>query len=160
MKLNRNMENINVLYVDDEVNNLEIFKAHFRHYYQIFTANSAENARQILETQEIHVLITDQKMPVTAGTQLLEQAIKVYPQQTRILLSAYAENEAIIDAFQRGLIFKYVLKPYSPAALKVIIDDAYEVYTLKLVKEQLYREWIRTRKELNLLKMNKAPVKS
>ena len=153
------MENINVLYVDDELNNLEAFKANFRHFYNVFTAESADSARTILVSHEIHVLITDQKMPVTAGTQLLEQAIKVYPQQTRILLTAYAENDAIIDAFQRGLIFKYVLKPYSPEALKEIIDSAYEVYTLKQIKEQLYREWLKTREELNLLRLKTETLK-
>ncbi|MES2679563.1 MAG: response regulator [Bacteroidota bacterium] len=147
------MEKTNVLYVDDEGNNLEVFKGNFRRHYNVFTAGSADEARIILSTREIHVLITDQKMPVTIGTQLLEEAIKVYPQQTRILLTAYAESEAILDAFQRGLIFKYVLKPYVPEKLKEIIDSAYKVYQLKQIKEQLYREWVRTQEELNLLRM-------
>jgi DNA-binding NtrC family response regulator len=147
------MEKINVLYVDDEANNLEVFKSYFRRYYNVSTADSADTARMILSAREIHVLITDQKMPVTAGTQLLEEAIQAYPQQTRILLTAYAENEAILDAFQRGLIFKYVLKPYVPEKLKEIIDGAFKVYQLRQIKEQLYREWVKTQEELNLLRM-------
>ena len=147
------MEKINVLYVDDEANNHEVFKGYFRRHYNVFTADSADKARIILSAREIHVLITDQKMPVTVGTQLLEEAIQAYPQQTRILLTAYAENEAILDAFQRGLIFKYVIKPYEPEKLKEIIDGAYQVYQLKQIKEQLYREWVKTQEELNLLRL-------
>jgi len=144
---------INILYVDDEVNNLVAFNANFRRHYNVYTAQSANEAKSILSSQNIHVLITDQKMPVTLGTKLLEEAIEDYPQQTRILLSAYMESDAVLDAFQRGLIFKYVLKPYVPATLKNIIDAAYEMYALKQIKEELYKEWLKTQEELSLLKM-------
>ena len=144
----RNGKIINVLYVDDELNNLEGFKANFRRYYNVFTALSAGDAKLILAETEIHVLITDQRMPITSGTQMLEQVINEYPLQTRILLTAYAENEAIIDAFQRGLIYKYVIKPYNQEDLKQLIEHAYEVYSLKLLKETLYEELLSTIEEL------------
>lgn len=144
----RNGKIINVLYVDDELNNLEGFKANFRRYYNVFTALSAEDAKLILAETEIHVLITDQRMPVTSGTQMLEQVINEYPLQTRILLTAYAENEAILDAFQRGLIYKYVIKPYNQEDLKQLIEHAYEVYSLKILKETLYEELLSTIEEL------------
>lgn len=144
----RNGKIINVLYVDDELNNLQGFKANFRRYYNVFTALSAGDAKLILAETEIHVLITDQRMPVTSGTQMLEQVINEYPLQTRILLTAYAENEAIIDAFQRGLIYKYVIKPYNQEDLKQLIEHAYEVYSLKLLKETLYEELLSKIEEL------------
>lgn len=141
---------INVLYVDDELNNLESFKANFRRHYQVFTAISAKVAKQILAENDIHVLITDQRMPVTSGTQMLDEVINEYPHQTRILLTAYAENEAILDAFQRGLIFKYVIKPYNQDELKQLIDNAYEIHSLKLLKETLYKKWINASQKLDL----------
>lgn len=144
---------INVLYVDDLRHNLEGFKANFRRYYTVFTAISALEARKILSENTIHILITDQKMPETLGTQLLEEAIKQYPEQMRILLTAYTETEAILEAYRRGLIYHYLFKPYRPEELKEIIDKAYEIYTLKRTKEHLYKEWIKTQEELELLKV-------
>ena len=63
---------INVLYVDDEVNNLEAFRATFRRDFNVFTAISAKEAEAILDANnDIHILITDQRMPEKLGTELL-----------------------------------------------------------------------------------------
>lgn len=145
-------ETINVLFVDDEKNNIVGFRAYFRRHYNVFTATSAKEAEAILCENKIHVLITDQKMPETVGTSLLESAVIKYPEQTRILLTAYTDNEAIIDAFQKGLMYRYLLKPYKPEELKQIIDTSYEIYSLKKIKEALYKEWINTQADFSLLK--------
>lgn len=142
---------VNILYVDDETNNLESFKANYRRHYTIFTAVSANQAKRILVENDIHIIITDQKMPGTTGTQLLEHAVEEYPLQTRIILSAYLDKEAVMEAINRGLIFKYLLKPYDTNALKTIIDEAYEVYYLKRIKEELYMEWLKTKEDLEKL---------
>lgn len=143
---------IQVLYVDDQINNLEGFRANFRRVYNVFTASSVEEAKQILSDNEIHVLIADQKMPGTLGTELLEDAIKEYPHQVRIMLTAYTDKEAIVDAFQKGLIYRYIFKPYNPDELKALIDNAYEIYALKQLKENLYNEWLRTQEELEMIR--------
>lgn len=147
--------NIQVLYVDDEINNLESFKANFRKLYKVHTAQSAEEAKLILSQNEIAVLITDQKMPGTNGTQLLEASVKEYPLQTRIMLTAYSDKDSVFDAFHKGLIYRYVLKPWKTEELKELIDKAYEIYTLNRVKDQLYQEWLDTNRELEMLKKNK-----
>ena len=143
---------INVLFVDDESDNLIGFKAYFRRYYNVFIALSAVEAKEILTFNEIHVLITDQRMPDTMGTKLLEDTIQEYPNQSRILLTAYTDNESLIDAFKKGLLYKYVLKPYDPIELKKIIDAAYEFYTLNKLKDELYKEWLKTQEDFTLLK--------
>ena len=147
---------IKVLYVDDEVSNLEAFKAAYRRCFTVLVASSAKEAGEILSNEEIHVLITDQKMPIATGTQLLEKAIEKYPDQSRIILSAYTDNESIISAFQKGLIHRFVLKPYDEEELKGIIQTAFETYRLKKIKNQLYLEWLTNQKELELLKKHKA----
>ena len=68
-------EEICVLYVDDEENNLFAFKAAFRRYFTVYTAVSANEAKVILTKHEIHVLITDQRMPGTLGTELLAEVV-------------------------------------------------------------------------------------
>jgi response regulator RpfG family c-di-GMP phosphodiesterase len=75
---------INVLYVDDEENNLEAFKASFRRYFNIFTATSVDAGKEVLKEHEIQILITDQRMPGALGTDLLAQAVQDYPDQIRI----------------------------------------------------------------------------
>ena len=109
---------INVLYVDDEADNLVSFKANFREYYNIFTAESAEKGREILKKNEIHVIITDQRMPVQTGVQFLESIIRTYPLCLRIVLTGYADLETVIEAINRGQIYKYVLKPFDFDDLK------------------------------------------
>jgi response regulator RpfG family c-di-GMP phosphodiesterase len=122
---------INVLYVDDEENNLIAFKANFRRFFNIHTAISAKDAFEILKTNSIHVLITDQRMPETLGTELLAQAVKDFPDQTRILLTGYSDIEALKDAVNRGQIFRYLQKPWNTDDLKKTIEDSFMVYQFK-----------------------------
>lgn len=137
----QNKHEISVLYVDDEPVNLQGFKANFRRNYNIFIAVSAAEAREILAGNDIQVLITDHKMPETLGTELLEEVVKQYPHQERIMITAYADSQVILDAFQKGLIFRYVLKPYNPEELRTIIDEAYKRYQLRKVQQALYDQW-------------------
>ena len=134
------MENqikINVLYVDDEEQNLVSFKASFRRYFSIFTANSASDAQKILKETTIHVLITDQRMPETTGTELLAKAVLDYPDQIRILLTGYTDIEALKDAVNRGHIFRYLEKPWNDEELKRTIEDSYKVYHIKKEQEDI-----------------------
>lgn len=124
--LNKNMKA--VLYVDDETNNLEAFKAAFRRDFDVFLASSADEARQILDANEIAVLITDQRMPSETGTQLLRKAVEKYPDQVRVLVTAYSDMEAIVAAVNEGYIFKYHKKPWNEGELRLIIHEACEKY--------------------------------
>lgn len=144
-----NEKNINVLYVDDEKNNLISFTATFRKDFTIYSALSSVEAEIILTNHEIHVLITDQRMPGTLGTELLADVVKKYPNQIRILLTAYTDTEAIIDAINRGQIFKYLTKPWDNEILKKSIIDGYEIYLKNLEKEEIIKNLELTIKELN-----------
>lgn len=130
-------QKINVLYVDDEENNLNAFKASFRRYFNIHTALSAAEATAILSANEIHVLITDQRMPGTLGTELLAQVVKDYPDQIRILLTGFSDIDAIKDAINRGQIYHYLQKPWNDVELKETIESAFKVYDLKKKQQKL-----------------------
>jgi len=117
-----------VLYVDDEENNLLAFKAAFRRYFTVFTAISAVEARSILEANTIHVLISDQKMPGTPGVELLAQALQKYPDQVRILITAYSDFETLELAINKGYIFKFLVKPWRDDDMINIINQAYIIY--------------------------------
>ncbi len=139
---------IRVLYVDDEENNLIAFKASFRRDFTIFTAISAADARVILAEKEIHVLITDQRMPETLGTELLAEAVKEFPDQIRILLTGFSDMEALKDAINRGQIYCYLQKPWNDVELKETIIKAYEIYYLKKEKEELTKKLLETNDQL------------
>lgn len=128
---------INVLYIDDEVNNLEAFKSSFRRFYKIFIVSSAVEGRKILEENEIEVILTDQRMPEMTGVEFLESIIVKYPNPMRILVTGYTDIEAVIDAVNKGNIFKYVSKPWNTDDLKKIIDTASEIYRLRKRKDKL-----------------------
>src|SRR6187431_1188651 len=121
---------IKVLYVDDEENNLSAFKASFRRQFTVFTAISADEALKVLSENDIHILITDQRMPGTLGTELLAQALKDNPDQIRILLTGFSDIEAIKDAINRGQIYHYLQKPWNDQELKDTIENAYRIYHL------------------------------
>jgi response regulator RpfG family c-di-GMP phosphodiesterase len=124
-----NDKKINILYVDDEENNLFSFKATFRLKYNVFTAISGNDAIAILrEHPEIEIIITDQKMPNMTGVEFLETIIPEFPDPMRILLTGYADLTATIDAVNKGKIFHYLNKPWKEEELDATIQSAYEKY--------------------------------
>ena len=131
---------INVLYVDDEQHNLDAFKAAFRRDFNVYTAISAKDAEVILDKEDIHVLITDQRMSETLGTELLVEAVKKYPNQIRILLTGYADIEAIIEAVNRGQIYKYLQKPWGHDELKQVIISGYEIFDLRSREQEIIKQ--------------------
>ena len=139
---------IHVLYVDDEENNLIAFKASFRRDFKIFTAISVAEAKVVLAQNEIHVLITDQRMPVALGTELLAEAVKQFPDQIRIILTGFADIDALQDAINRGQIYCYLQKPWNDAELKITIEKAYKIYRLKKDKEELTEKLITINEQL------------
>lgn len=142
---------INVLYVDDEENNLISFRASFRRYFKIYTAVSAEEAKIILAQNDIHVLISDQRMPGTLGTELLAEALKNNPDQVRILLTGFADMDAIKDAINKGQIYHYLQKPWNDDELRETIENAYKIYRLKKEQQELNEKLLLNNEQLEFM---------
>lgn len=119
---------ITVLYVDDETNNLFSFKAAFRLKYNIITAESGDEAMSILKDTPVHIIITDQRMPNMTGVEFLEKVLEQFPDPMRLLLTGYADMNAVIDAVNKGKIFHYLTKPWNEEELIMSIERAFEVY--------------------------------
>ncbi len=127
---------IDILYVDDEENNLISFKATFRLKYNVLIALSADAAMKILETKPVQIIITDQRMPNITGIEFLEKVIEKYPDPVRILLTGYADMNAVIEAVNKGKIYHYLSKPWVEKELDETIKKAFEVYNAnKEIKE-------------------------
>ncbi|MFZ5812066.1 MAG: hybrid sensor histidine kinase/response regulator [Thermodesulfobacteriota bacterium] len=103
-----------MLYVDDEPENLKSFQALFRRDYTIRLAESADEALAILRTEEIHVLVTDQRMPHVSGAALLEQAAEEFPGVLRYMLTGYSDFDPLVDAINKGRVQGYFPKPLNP----------------------------------------------
>lgn len=124
-------QRINVLYIDDEVHNLTSFRASFRRMFNVFTAESAEEGRTIIEFQNIHVILSDQRMPKMTGIEFFESIKDEHPDPIRILITGYTDINAVIDAINRGQVYKYLTKPWNEEDVRIYIDKAFEVYRLR-----------------------------
>lgn len=121
-------EQINILYLDDEEQNLLSFLALFRRDFNIFTTTSAQQAVDYLNANKIHIIFSDQKMPDVSGVEFFETIRHDFPDAVRILITGYADIEAVIDAINRGQVYRYVTKPWDANELRVCIDNALEKY--------------------------------
>ncbi len=130
-------EKEHILYVDDEPDNLTVFKSNFRRYYKVHTALTAEEGMQILQEQDIKIIITDQRMPNTTGVEFLEQLIPEYPEPIRMILTGFSDVEAIIQAINKGQIYRYITKPWDKDELKITIDKALESFYLRRENQNL-----------------------
>lgn len=121
-------QKINILYVDDEEHNLLAFKATFRMKYNVSIAISAAAAMEILDKKPIEIIITDQRMPEMTGVEFLEKVIEKHIDPMRILLTGYADMNAVIDAVNKGKIFHYLSKPWNVEEIESTIERAFTQY--------------------------------
>jgi len=122
------MERIRVLYVDDEENNLIAFRAYFRKDYEVYTAISAAEAFRLLDSIEMQVIISDQRMPQMAGTDFLEKTIAIYPEAIRLLITGQSDIDTVIEAINRGQITKYLQKPWDWETFRIILEHCADLY--------------------------------
>lgn len=158
-------DKIKVLYVDDEPINLEVFKAGFRFNFDVFIADSAEAGLAILRRETIHVIVADQRMPKVTGVEFLASVIKEFPDPIRILLTGYADIEAVIEAINSGQIYRYIKKPWDTTELILTIENAYEIYVSRLELKVTNALLTKTNEELNRFVYSashdlKAPIMS
>ena len=129
-----------ILYVDDEISNLNVFKNTFRRDYNIITADSAKLGLEILERENIDLILSDQRMPEMNGVDFLKIVMKKRPEPSRILITAFTDFGALKDAVNEAKIFQYIQKPWEEEDIKQIIDSALEYYHLKQINIQLTEE--------------------
>ncbi|KPQ39795.1 MAG: Serine phosphatase RsbU, regulator of sigma subunit [Phormidium sp. OSCR] len=126
---------LKLLVVDDETDNLDLLYRTFRREFQVYKAESAMSALQVLEDRgEMAIIISDQRMPEMNGTEFLSKTVDRYPDTIRILLTGYTDVEDLVEAINSGQVFKYITKPWNPEELKSVVQQASETY--KVVKQR------------------------
>lgn len=146
-----------LLLVDDEPNVLTSLKRLFRRDGHIlYTASSGEEGLQILSTQKINVIISDQRMPGMSGVEFLRAAKIQYPETIRIILSGYAELQYVTQAINEGAIYRFLTKPWDDEQLREQVLRAFEHSELQETNQQLdikirasNRDLVATNRQLN-----------
>lgn len=113
-----------ILYVDDMVPNINVFKITFKRDYNVITAENASEAIEILANQPIDLLISDQRMPGKTGVELMEEVAEKYPNLPKIIISEYSQDSVIRVAMKKFGISHNVHKPWDRNELKTIIDSS------------------------------------
>lgn len=131
-----------ILYVDDEEKALHYFKEIFDDEYVIHTATNAMDGYRILQTYgaQIGLLLTDQRMPGPSGVELMEHAKRLNPNLVRVLVTAYTDYQAAVDAVNSGRCFRYLHKPWDPEELGQVIRHALDYYSALIERERLLAE--------------------
>jgi two-component system probable response regulator PhcQ len=139
-----------LLFVDDEEQARKYFRMAFEKDFLVLTAGTVEEAWQTIEARdpEVGLLVSDQRMPIHAGTELLGRVRRSHPQIVRILTTAYTDLDATIEAVNSGAIFKYVVKPWDIRELRVTLLRAMEYFTLRRERDLLLREKLSTLEQL------------
>lgn len=145
-----------ILIVDDEKDNLQALQRLLRGLYEVTTATSPFEALRMIQAKTYHVIISDQRMPEMTGVELLEKAQRLCPNSTRILLTGYTDIESVIDAINRGHIYRYVAKPWDPEDLRLTLKQANEAFRLRKEVEDKNVELEKALAELTVLDKAKA----
>lgn len=116
-----------ILYVDDEVINLQIFELTFKNNYNILTAQSGQKGLEIIAKEnDIKVVISDMRMPVMNGLEFIKSAKEIHPSVKFYILTGYDINEEIQEALDDGLILKYFKKPFNMDEIVSTINNSLE----------------------------------
>ena len=131
-----------VLYVDDEELSLKYFARAFEDQFQVVTARNVGEGLALVErhAESLGLLLTDQRMPGGNGTELLERARQIAPRAVRILVTAYSDLEAAIQAVNTGAIYRYLTKPWEVRDLESTLKRALEFFIVQRERDQLLRE--------------------
>ena len=104
-----------------------------------------------MEKEQIHVILSDQRMPKMTGIEFFQSILDVYPDPIRILITGYTDINAVIDAINIGHVYKYLSKPWNESDVKNSIEKAFEVTELRQKNKELTEKLIEVNKKLEFL---------
>jgi len=130
---------VKILLVDDEPNILKsIQRILIDEEYELLTADCGEDALEILRThKDLALIISDQRMPGMSGIELLAQSREIAPTAYRILLTGYADIEAVIDSINKSAVSRFILKPWENDMLLDAVNDTISHYLLNCENKRL-----------------------
>src|SRR4051812_36535358 len=133
-----------VLYVDDEKGNRVVFEQSLASDFTLMTAPGGAEALELLEKHDVAVLVTDMRMPMMSGEELLRIVKERHPQVIRMVVTAYADVEPILRAINEGLVARYIIKPWIRTELVQVLRWALEAWTFSRDSAALHRRLLET----------------
>ena len=113
-----------LLVIDDEERILTALKSLFRSRYHVFTTTDGNKALDFLGRYKMHVIISDQRMPLMQGVELLRRSREISPRSVRILLTGYSDLAAIVGSINDGEVYRFISKPWDSSELHTIVAEA------------------------------------
>lgn len=129
-----------ILVVDDEPLNLQVFQYNFAEQFPLLYASGAEEALALLEAHPVAVIIADHRMPGMLGLDLLALVARRFPAVVRILLTAHTDVPLLLDAVNRGDLFRYVPKPWEPDGMRQDMQLALSRHREEIQRQRLLRQ--------------------
>ena len=129
-----------VLLVDDEKSNLDVMKRLLEKSCNVLTALSGEEALAQLKkhkSQDISMIISDQRMPNMTGVQLFEKTIESHPKTLRLIVSGYSDMSNVISAINSAHIYHFIMKPFVPADFLMTVKQSLKTFDTIREKESL-----------------------
>ncbi|HEX4475700.1 MAG TPA: ATP-binding protein [Polyangiaceae bacterium] len=133
-----------ILFVDDDESNLIVWETACSDEFRVLTATRASRALELLAENEVAVIVTDQRMPEITGIELLERVRVDFPHVVRILITAYSDLAAAVDAINRGNVRRYLRKPCALHELRSELHSALEYYELRMRVRSMERRLLFT----------------
>ena len=147
--------NHTILCVDDEANILNALRRLLRREpYRLLTCTSGADALALLAQNEVHIVISDQRMPKMSGTEFLRQVKDLHPHIIRIILTGYTDVDTIKQSINEGHIYKFFLKPWNDQHLTLEIRQALEQYELIEANKRLHDKAVLQNEELKQINEN------
>lgn len=143
-----------LLVVDDEADILTAVQRLFRRRCRVLTAQTTAQASDILDTEDVQVILCDQRLPRENGVEFFSRIRHKHPDAIRVLFTGYANIDSVIDAINEGAVYRYISKPWQPSELRVIIDQSFEKYAMAMERQKLVRDLEESNAQL--LKANRS----
>ena len=124
IRLDRSVKRARILFIDDEERILTALKSQFRERYHVFTTTEGEKALDFIARYQIHVIVSDQRMPAMVGVELLRRSRAISPNSVRILLTGYSDLAAIVGSINDGEVYRFISKPWDNTDLQTIVAEA------------------------------------
>src|SRR6266849_3117206 len=137
-----------LLVVDDEPDVVQSVKDLLRLEFNVLGTTRAVDGLKILQEHEVHLVMTDQRMPEMTGVEFLSQVRGDHPEAIRLLFTGYADLKAVVDAINQGNVYRYITKPWDPDDLQIVIRQAAEQYDLLVERKRLLAELQEKNQEL------------
>jgi len=124
ISLDTGIKQARLLLVDDEERILSALKSLFRQRYHVFTTTDGNKALDFMGKYHVHVIISDQRMPIMPGVELLRRSQGISPTSVRILLTGYSDLASIVGSINDGEVYRFISKPWDNTDLQTIVAEA------------------------------------